>query len=62
MFDTHTISVVDKSVEGIIGVKFVDKVSEFSLVIFTCYLPPKNSSWGQNDVDFFGHFYDVYTP
>ncbi len=55
MFDTHTISIVNKSVEGIIGVKFVDKLSDFSFVIFACYLPLKTSSWGQNDVDFFGH-------
>ncbi len=49
IFGTYNITVVDETVGGITGVEFVDKVPEFSFVIFMRYLLPKQSSWGQND-------------
>ena len=45
--DTYNISVIDKTVDGIIGVKFVHKETDSDFVVFSCYLPPENSTRGK---------------
>ncbi len=47
--------VVDKDIDGIIGIKIVNKFSGFTCVIFCCYLPPENSVWGRDADSFFAH-------
>ena len=43
LFNVFDINVIDKTFDGIIGIRIVDKISEHSFVIFSCYLPPDNS-------------------
>jgi hypothetical protein len=41
--------------DGILGLKFIEKVSNFAFIVFSCYLPPVNSVYGYASVDFFNH-------
>ena len=49
------LSVIDNSVDGILGVRFVDIVSGFSFCVYSCYLSPENSPWGRNATQFYAH-------
>ena len=42
-----------KSTEGILGLKLTDKISNISIVIYSCYLPPENSDRGRDAVEYF---------
>lgn len=55
MFDEFEIKVIDKSVEGILGLQFTCKYSDYTFVVFTSYLPPENSVWGRDASGFFAH-------
>jgi hypothetical protein len=55
LFQTFYIDLIDKSFEGIIGIRLIDKISQCSVVIFSCYLPPENSPYATNCNDFFTH-------
>ena len=48
------IEVIDKSVDGIIGLRFEKKNTMFSFIVFACYLSPEGSPWADPDI-FFGH-------
>ena len=37
------------------GIKCTHKVSNFTAVLFACYLPPQNSPWGRDSSSFFAH-------
>ncbi len=54
MYNKLNITVIDKNLDGILGVKFVDKNTEQDFIIFTCYLssPPYDSPYGRNQSDF----------
>jgi hypothetical protein len=51
----YSVRVIDRSYEGVIGIQLKHKVSEFTLLIFACYLPPENSPWGRDAVSFYAH-------
>lgn len=51
----YHVSVMDKSVDGILGLKVTHRVSERELVVFSCYLPPEGSTHGRNAQAFFSH-------
>ncbi len=53
--DVYKIHIIDKSLEGILGLKFTDKVSGYNFIIYACYLAPDNSPYGKNSTEFFGH-------
>ena len=53
--DIYTMSVIDKSVDGIIIVKLVHKESKYSILLINCYLPPENSLYDRDAVGFFAH-------
>lgn len=53
--EDFSISIVDKSLDGILGMLFVHRITEFSFVVFSSYLPPENSPWGRNGTAFFSH-------
>ena len=55
LYDTYNISVIDKTFEGILGVLFKDKISDYSFTVFCCYLPPENSPYGRDSTAFFTH-------
>ena len=46
---------IDKTVDGILGVKFVYKETDSDFVVFSCYLPPENSTRGRDAQTFFAH-------
>ena len=51
-FDTE---IIDKSYEGIIGLAFTSKTTDFKFLVFSCYLPPENSVWGRDAQCFYAH-------
>jgi hypothetical protein len=51
----HSVKVIDKEMEGIIGIELVEKGSGFQSVFFCCYLAPENSVWGRDSDSFFVH-------
>lgn len=55
LFNSYCIDIVDKSYEGILGVRFVNKYNDFTLILFTVYLPPENSPWGRDASSFYSH-------
>ena len=55
LLDTFYVDVVDKSIDGILGIQFVDKLSKYTIILFSCYLPPDNSSYASNVNDYFAH-------
>ena len=54
LLENFHINILDKSFEGILGIEFRNKYTDFIFVVFTCYLPPENSPW-ENSTEFFGH-------
>ena len=54
LVSSYTAQVVDKSVEDILALLFVNKVSEFSFLLINCYLPPDGSPYA-NISAFFNH-------
>ena len=55
LFDSFTISILDKSFDGILSVLFQHKSSEYQFIVFGCYLPPEDSPWGRDSDAFYGH-------
>lgn len=53
--DIYDISVEDKSYDGILAVKFTHKDTERDFVVFSCYLPPENSTRGRDSSSLFTH-------
>ena len=55
IFQDYNVEIIDKSYDGILGIKCTHKVSNFTAIIFACYLPPQNSPWGRDSSSFFAH-------
>ncbi|CAC5381141.1 unnamed protein product [Mytilus coruscus] len=55
LFELFNVSVVDKSFDGILGIKFTGRSTEFEFLVFACYLPPENSSRGRDAQSFYAH-------
>ncbi|XP_060556851.1 uncharacterized protein LOC132717406 [Ruditapes philippinarum] len=53
--ETYEISIVDKSYDGILALKFDNHDIDTSVIVFSCYLPPENSVWGRDSQSFFAH-------
>ena len=51
----YDIAIVDKCIDGVLGLSFTDVVTNSQIVIFCCYLPPENSLWGREPNMFFYH-------
>ena len=49
------ISIFDKSLDGILGIKFKHKCDGFTFVIYVCYLPPESSNYERDSLIFFSH-------
>ena len=53
---SFNVSILDKSFDGnILGVKFSDKVSDFTFIIYSCYFPPEGANRGRDVDDMFAH-------
>ena len=50
LFSHFDISVLDKSYDGILGISFISKETDYSIamfsIYFSIYLPPETSTWG----------------
>jgi hypothetical protein len=55
MHEMFHLSVVDKTFDGIIALKLVDKETEYECIIICAYLPPENSVWGRDAASFYSH-------
>lgn len=51
----YKVDIIDNSFDGILGVKFTNKFSDYVFVVFSCYLPPESSPWGRDASSFFSH-------
>ena len=51
----YHVNIIDKSVDGVLGISFVGKYTDISICIFVCYLPPESSVWGRDALSFFAH-------
>ena len=49
-----TVNIVDKQVDGILGIQLSNKSTGYSCLVYCCYLPPKNRLWAE-PYKFFGH-------
>ena len=52
---SYNVRVVDKSHEGIIGLQLQHKVSDYTIIVYACYLAPENSPWGRDALSFYSH-------
>ena len=55
LFSDFRVNVLDKEIDGLLLVEFVNKNSNYTFVLFACYLPPENSVWGRDPTSFFAH-------
>ena len=55
IYEEYEISVTDKSFEGILGILLTSKQTDYKIVIYSVYLPPENSPWGRNAMEFYSH-------
>lgn len=55
LYKLYNVKVIDHAYEGIIGVQFANKFSDFKLIVYSMYLPPENSPWGRDATSFFSH-------
>ena len=54
--------IADKTYEGIIGLNFKHTTTDYSFMVFSCYLPPENSVRGRDAQGFFAHLLaQIYT-
>ena len=42
LFDKYKIEIIDKELDGLMGIQLTDINTEFKLVLYACYLPPEN--------------------
>ena len=58
----YAIEIVDKCKNGILAIKLTSKHTGYTILLFSCYLPPENSTWGPDAQGFFAHLLSlVYT-
>lgn len=55
LYKVYHVHIIDKSYKGILGVKFRNKDTDFTFVLYSVYLPPENSPWGRDASSLFAH-------
>ena len=55
VYNEYDIDVVDKSVDGLMILRFTHKLTDYAFLLACCYLPPEQSVWGRDAVHFFSH-------
>ena len=55
LLDNFDFSVVNATIEGILGILFRCKYSDIEILVVSCYLPPEDSTWGRDNNSFFAH-------
>ena len=51
----YYVTCLDKTFEGILSLKLIDKISSTKTIVTVCYLPPEGSERGQPVDEFFDH-------
>ena len=51
----YDLSLIDKIIDGILGLKCVDKATGYEFIVYACYLPPENSVRGRDTQGFYSH-------
>ena len=54
LFNHFKVEIIDKSIDGILLLQFTHLVSEYTIAVVSCYLPPVSSPWGEDSISFFG--------
>lgn len=54
LFEFYEVNVKDTSLEGILGLQFKNRFSGYCFAIFTCYLPPEESTRSLGSIPFLG--------
>ena len=54
IMDVYDITVIDREVDGVLGLLFSTKQSCGSFITFSCYLPPQDSPWS-DPTNFYSH-------
>ncbi len=55
LYNTFKIKIIDKCVEGILGVQFIHNDIGSTFIVYVCYLAPHNLPYGRNQTNSFGH-------
>ena len=53
--DHFEINMIDKTYDGILGIKFKNHNSDFEFIVYACYLPPEHSNRGKDALGFYSH-------
>ena len=62
VFDRYKVRVVDKTIDGIIGLMIEHIETDYTCFVLSCYLSPENSPWGRDSTSFFAHLLSqIYT-
>lgn len=56
----YDVNVIDKCIDGIMGIQFKNKFTDFHFIAFVCYLPSENSPWGRNALAFFHTYFHKF--
>ena len=59
LYNDWEIDTVDKSFEGILGVQFSNKHTDYKFIMFSCYLPPEGYSRGHDGSSFYQHLLNL---
>ena len=59
IINDYHVKVLDKQFDGVLVVEIKSKVTEFTCIIFACYLSPENSKWGRDASKFFVHILTI---
>ena len=54
LLKNYRVSVIDPSLDGILGLLFRYEISGFQFIVFSCYLPPEDSPSGRGNTAYFG--------
>ena len=52
-------NIIERSYDGILAVKFDCKISHYCFLVVAMYLPPEQSVWGRDSVNFYNHLMKI---
>jgi hypothetical protein len=55
LLELYDIKVIDRIIDGIIGIKLINKENYHEYIVYSCYMPPENSRRGRDSQTFFAH-------
>jgi len=55
LLDLFNFEIVDKSIDGILAIKFISKYYCYHFYVLAVYLPPEQTNWGRDNSIFYSH-------